>query len=86
MPVTGKAKTNEKRHPCPQFSKSCFALKVSHFKTKGSKPNKHPKSLESRDVKEQLVTLENNHLFYHGLQSPRLCKIQVNLSIYYYLL
>lgn len=52
--------------PREEFSKLRFALKLSHFKTEGSKQNKHPKNWESRDVEEQLVPLGNSHLFYHG--------------------
>lgn len=50
MPVTGKAKTNEKRHPCPKFSKSCFALKVSHkrFKDKRFKTKQTPQEFRKQ--------------------------------------
>lgn len=70
MPVPGKEKKRTKKDipqpPCDEFSKLCFALKLSHFKTEGSEQNKHPKNWESRDVEEQLVPLGNSHLFYRG--------------------
>jgi hypothetical protein len=41
-----------------ESAKSCFAFRGSHFETKDSRQNEHPKNLQSRATNDQLFSLE----------------------------